>query len=108
MRFVVSLYGLLERMLGTEYSITTLHRTLSDLTPVLSDPARRGRIVLGGDLNASLEWDRRRRSPTHRLLFERIEAFGLVSVLGYEGPQTYRHNQGSVRGSWITYSSAPN
>ena len=36
---------LLEQILGTQYSTTTLHRTLSDLTPLLDDPARHGRIV---------------------------------------------------------------
>ena len=92
---LISIYGLLEQILRTQYSITSLHRILSDLTPLLEDPQRRGRIVLGGDLNASLEWDRRQGTPTHRLLFDRIEAFGLRPVLPYDGPQTYRHNQGS-------------
>jgi hypothetical protein len=48
----ISLYGIFERLLGTEYSSTTLHRSLSDLTGLLDDPKRRGRIILGGDLNA--------------------------------------------------------
>jgi endonuclease/exonuclease/phosphatase family metal-dependent hydrolase len=95
---LISLYGLLEPLLGTEYSITTLHRLLSDLTVYLEEPRRQGRIILGGDLNANVAWDKRQRGPTHRLLFDRIEAFGLRSVLphGEGDPQTPTwHRQGA-------------
>jgi hypothetical protein len=94
----ISIYGLLEQILGTQYSTTTLHRTLSDLTPLLDDPARRGRIVLGGDLNTSLEWDREGGRVTQRLLFDRIEDFGLESCFAYRDAlqPTWRHRAGSV------------
>jgi exonuclease III len=83
----ISLYGLLERLLGTEYSITSLHRSLSDLTGVLEDRTRIGRIILGGDLNASpLRW-----GVTHRVLFDRIESFGLESCLNYREQPTPTH-----------------
>jgi exonuclease III len=83
----ISLYGVLERLLGTEYSITSLHRSLSDLTHLLDDRARRGRIVLGGDLNASpARW-----GTTHRLLFDRIESFGLESCFDYREQPTPTH-----------------
>src|SRR5262249_23460870 len=83
----ISLYGLLERFLGTEYSITSLHRSLSDLTHLLDDRARRGRIILGGDLNASpARW-----GTTHRVLFDRIESFGLESCLDYREQLTPTH-----------------
>jgi endonuclease/exonuclease/phosphatase family metal-dependent hydrolase len=93
---VISIYGLLENLHGTLYSITTLHRLFSDLTILLDDPRRRGRIVLGGDFNASLQWDERQGSKTHRLLFDRVEAFGLTSCLPYGGkPQrTWRAKSG--------------
>jgi endonuclease/exonuclease/phosphatase (EEP) superfamily protein YafD len=84
---VISLYGLLERLLGTEYSITSLHRSLSDLTHVLDDRTRRGRIILGGDLNASpAKWGK-----THRVLFDRIESFCLESCLDYREQPTPTH-----------------
>lgn len=95
---VISIYGVLERTLHTEFSITTLHRQLSDLTQFLDYRAERP-VVLGGDLNVSLAWDAKQRGgDTHRLLLERIEAFGLTSVLPYRdgGPQTYRHNTGDT------------
>jgi endonuclease/exonuclease/phosphatase family metal-dependent hydrolase len=95
---VVSIYGLLESILGTEYSTPSLHRTLSDLTALLDDPARRGRIVLGGDFNLSLEWDRKGGRVTSRVLFDRIEDFGLESCFPYrDGFQpTWRHRSGSL------------
>ena len=39
----ISLYGLLERLLGTDYSTPSLHRSISDLTGILDDRSRRGR-----------------------------------------------------------------
>lgn len=44
----IRVYGQLESFLGTQWSIPNLHRILSDLTPVLADGRRRGRIVLCG------------------------------------------------------------
>jgi hypothetical protein len=49
---VVSLYGMLENLLNTQYSIPNLHRILSDLTVILEGKDTRDRIVLGGDFNA--------------------------------------------------------
>jgi endonuclease/exonuclease/phosphatase (EEP) superfamily protein YafD len=85
----ISLYGIFERLLGTEYSSTTLHRSLSDLTGLLDDPKRRGRIILGGDLNA---WPGR-WGKTHRILFDRIENFGLQSCLDYHEQPTPTHRK---------------
>jgi len=78
---VVSLYGVFEKILGIDYCSTTLHRSISDLTCLLDDRSRRGRIVLGGDLNVSPavpEW-----RDVHLPLFERIEQFGLESCFEY-------------------------
>jgi hypothetical protein len=44
----VSVYGVLD----AGYAITTMHRILSDLTPLLDSPLGR-QVILGGDLNAS-------------------------------------------------------
>lgn len=56
------------------YSITTLHHILSDLT-VPIDGAKH--VLLGGDFNAGLLWDVKQKSPTHKIMFDRVEAFGL-------------------------------
>jgi endonuclease/exonuclease/phosphatase family metal-dependent hydrolase len=72
---LVSLYGAFEQ----RYSITTVHRILSDLTP-LFDSRHYKKIIVAGDLNSSTQLpspDRER----HRNLFERIESFGLVDLL---------------------------
>lgn len=72
---VVSMYGLIE----DGYACTTVHRQLSDLTP-LFDTRRGNRIVVGGDLNCSTQLE-----PPHgqrdRNVFERFELFGLVNLL---------------------------
>lgn len=95
---VISLYGLLEPVRSVRYSITTLHRALSDLTGLFSDRTRRGRIVLGGDFNATLEFDVRQKTQSHDLFFRRIEDFGLESVIPFRGEpvQTWRPNRGST------------
>jgi endonuclease/exonuclease/phosphatase family metal-dependent hydrolase len=63
------------------YAVTTLHRLLSDLTVHLEDPARRPRHVLGGDFNCNPKWDLKSKHPTNRALIDRVEAYGLRSVL---------------------------
>lgn len=45
---VVSLYGLIDN----GYAITSVHRALSDLTPLM-DSFLRHRVIVGGDLNCS-------------------------------------------------------
>jgi endonuclease/exonuclease/phosphatase family metal-dependent hydrolase len=79
------------------YSVTTLHKIFSDLTPLLEK--RKAPIFLGGDFNAGLQWDVRQRSRTHRILFDRIEEFGLTDCLRLfhtEFVQTYRHLRGNT------------
>ena len=83
----ICLYGLLERLLGTEYSTPSLHRSISDLTGLLDDRSRKGRIVLGGDLNASpVRW-----GSVHQVLFDRIQDFGLECCRDYEERPTPTH-----------------
>jgi len=73
----VALYGLLD-----ERSDASVHRSLSDLTPLLEDRRYNKLLVLGGDLNTWTGWP----AGTHQLardesVLRRIEAFGLVDCL---------------------------
>jgi endonuclease/exonuclease/phosphatase family metal-dependent hydrolase len=93
---VISAYGQLDKH---GYSITTLHRMLSDLTHLLDGELRAGgqpKVILGGDLNASPQWDDKYGTKTHRIFFQRLEAFGLVDCQGQftkERPRTLRHTK---------------
>jgi len=73
----ISLYGLFEKVGNTNYSITNLHRILSDLTGILN--SRSKKIILGGDFNASLQFDKLQTGESHRIFFERLEDFGLIN-----------------------------
>lgn len=79
---VVSLYGLLD-----EISDSSVHRSLSEISPVFDDP-RYGRLVLlGGDLNTATQWPR--HSPylaRDRVVLDRIRAYGLVDCLAAKRP----------------------
>jgi endonuclease/exonuclease/phosphatase family metal-dependent hydrolase len=94
---VVSIYGLLD---VHGYSITTLHRMLSDLTPLFNGELQergRPRVILGGDLNASIQFDQKQRNNSHRIFFQRLEDFGLVDCQGAfpkERPRTLRRAKG--------------
>jgi exonuclease III len=76
---LISLYGLLDE----GYSITTLHRILSDLTPVIDHTKR---VIIGGDFNASPQWDERQPgTSSHQILFNRLEDFGFTNCLADKG-----------------------
>lgn len=85
----ISVYGVFERYLNTIWSIPNMHRIVSDLTPILADPKRKGRIVLGGDMNVDIAFDDDPKGVpgSHSLLLERLEAFGLKSVLPNRDPE---------------------
>ena len=93
---VISMYGLMDEY---GYSITTLHRMLSDLTHLFNGelrPGGRPKIILGGDLNASVQFDAKQRNQSHRIFFQRLEDFGLVDCQGSfdnNRPRTLRHNK---------------
>jgi len=95
---VISLYGILEQ----GYSITTLHRMFSDLTFLLEGMSGNNRsIILAGDFNASLQFDEQQKGNSHRILFERIQNFGLVDVFPYNKAnpvQTWRKE--NVKTKW--------
>src|SRR5262249_48377904 len=60
-------------------SETSLHRTLSDLTPILDqNRRRRNSIVFAGDLNASSQFPEPYRKA-YQLVHQRIEALGLAT-----------------------------
>jgi endonuclease/exonuclease/phosphatase family metal-dependent hydrolase len=108
----ISVYGVFETFLKTIWSIPSLHRIVSDLTPLLVDRSRGGRIVLGGDFNASVSWDKDRIGGlgSHSLLFDRLEAFGLKSVLPFRDPNnlmpTWRRGGGRQQSDYMFVSES--
>ncbi|MDR3230228.1 MAG: endonuclease/exonuclease/phosphatase family protein, partial [Synergistaceae bacterium] len=94
---LISLYGLLDKL---GYSITNLHRMLSDLTPLLNGHLQERLFILGGDLNADVQIDPQNRTPhSHRILFARIRDFGLIDYLAkfHKYPvQTLRHARSKI------------
>ena len=83
---VVSAYGVIDR----GYADTTVHRILSDLTPLLDE--RRGRgVVLAGDLNITTQWSSKHKDSFRwrhddllrrdSNLFDRFSALGLHNVV---------------------------
>ena len=71
---VVSVYGLIEY----GYAVTTLHRILSDLTPLLDTSIGR-RLGIAGDLNCSTQLAPPHRAR-HKTVFDRFVSLGLVNV----------------------------
>jgi hypothetical protein len=82
---VVSAYGLIDH----GYADTTMHRVLSDLTPLIDQ--RRGRgIIVAGDFNITTQWSAKHKSflrgrhedclRRDQNLFARFEALGLRNV----------------------------
>jgi endonuclease/exonuclease/phosphatase family metal-dependent hydrolase len=71
----VSAYGVIEE----GYAVTTMHRVLSDITPLL-DREEGKNLIIGGDFNCSTQLPGRDRER-HRNLFERFVTLGLVDLL---------------------------
>lgn len=78
----VSLYGLMD-----EKSDASVHRSLSELAPVLDDDRYNRLLVLGGDLNTWTGWE---AGSAHlardRVVLDRIRAYGLVDCLEARRP----------------------
>jgi len=73
----IALYGLLD-----ERSDASVHRSLSDLTPLFENRRYNKRLVLGGDLNSWTGWPAGSPSLARdESIFQRIAAFGLVDCL---------------------------
>jgi len=73
----ISVYGIFCRH---NYTTTTMHRILSDLTPLLHGQRSSRTFIMGGDYNVTPQWDERynHRDPAHKLVFDRIEDLKLV------------------------------
>lgn len=94
------------------YTVTTVHRLLSDVTPLLDSRSTRG-VVFAGDLNLSTQL-RPPNRERHRNALERFATLGLVACMETGRPegnrlpgcpciddpcrhiQTYRHRTGKV------------
>jgi exodeoxyribonuclease-3 len=93
---LISLYGLWEKTWGklNFYSITNLHRMLSDLTGILNSHINgRRKIILGGDFNADIQWDQEHGGNDNKIFFDRLKDFKLVNCFEpfyTEFVQTYR------------------
>jgi len=61
------------------YSETSLHRTLSDLTPIIDVHRTAFSVVVAGDFNASTQFGRPDREP-YGLIHARLRSLGLVNV----------------------------
>jgi exonuclease III len=89
---LINIYGLLD---NNGYATTTMHHLLSDLTPILDHKGTR-QIILGGDFNVSKQFDEKYNWPSHKIVFDRIEDFGLVNCTQkfYSNHvQTHVHNK---------------
>lgn len=74
----ISLYGLLE-----ELSDASMHRSLSKVSPIFSDPKYNELVLLGGDLNTSTATEAGHRERD-RIVLDRIKAYGLIDCLAQE------------------------
>jgi endonuclease/exonuclease/phosphatase family metal-dependent hydrolase len=72
----VSIYGLMD-----ELSEASVHRTLSEVSPLFSDPRYREPLLLAGDLNTSTQWPEGAHLDGDMAVLDRINAYGLVDCL---------------------------
>ncbi len=93
---VVCVYGLMEKILNITYAIPNLHRIFSDLTGLIEGKDTKNRLVIGGDLNASLQIDEQQIGNSHKVFFDRLREFQLVNCFDSyykDFVQTHRHNK---------------
>lgn len=78
-----ALYGLMD-----ELSDASVHRSLSEVSPLLDDPRYQDLVVIGGDLNTGTQWPDKdgRWNARDRGVLERFEALGLVDCLRLKRP----------------------
>jgi endonuclease/exonuclease/phosphatase family metal-dependent hydrolase len=77
----VALYGLIE-----ELSDASVHRSLSDISPIFTNPNYKEFVLVGGDLNTSTQWKRSDVRARDQNVLERFEAYGLVDCLRKMSP----------------------
>jgi exonuclease III len=108
---VASVYGMLAFKVrnGMRYAVTTVHRTLSDLTPILDVNRSKAAIVLAGDLNVTPQI-REPDKEAHEAVIKRIKAFGLADCLGDahggEFVRTYKKHVLPWQDDWVFASKA--
>lgn len=94
---VINIYGQLD---CNNYATTTMHHILSDLTPILDHKGKRN-IILGGDFNVSKQFDEKYNGPSHRIVFERIEDFGLINcTLKFYSKHVQTHVNNKSKYEW--------
>lgn len=79
---VVSLYGLMD-----ELSDSSVHRSLSEISPIMDDRRYRRNVLIGGDLNTGTQWPA--DDPFLRRdmnLLERFGSLGLADCLSATRP----------------------
>lgn len=78
----VSLYGLLD-----EFSDASVHRSLSEVSPLVDDSRYRAHVLIGGDLNTWSGWPASEPALARDInLLQRFEALGLVDCLAAKRP----------------------
>jgi endonuclease/exonuclease/phosphatase family metal-dependent hydrolase len=78
----VSLYGPLD-----EFSDASVHRSLSELSPLVDDPRYQQHVLIGGDLNTWTGWPASEPALARDInLLQRFEALGLVECLAAKRP----------------------
>jgi hypothetical protein len=77
----ISLYGLMD-----ERSDASVHRSLSELSPILDHKEYGKYVLLGGDLNILAGRPRRADPDRHQVVLARLKAYGLVDCLAEMRP----------------------
>lgn len=88
---LISVYGRFDKIgNGPIHSIPNLHRVLSDLTSILNgDVNGKRNIVLGGDLNASLQFDDKWGGTSNKIFFDRVNGFELNDCFKLQGHKDF-------------------
>ncbi|HEY3545487.1 MAG TPA: endonuclease/exonuclease/phosphatase family protein [Propionicimonas sp.] len=91
----VSLYGRIDT-----YAQTSVLRAIADLIPLMDDPARRDRVIVGGDLNAFNNGPRVDHTSRERwrAIFELFRSLGLVNLLEKRGEEARRLGRAPLAG----------
>lgn len=87
---LVSMYGRIDKIGHVGYSIANLHRVFSDLTGILNGHINgKRKIILAGDLNASIQFDQQYGGKAHRIFFERLKDFKLENCFELNGNKDF-------------------
>ena len=101
---LISVYGRFDKIgNGPIHSIPNLHRVLSDLTSILNgDINGKRNIVLGGDLNASLQFDDKWGGKSNEIFFDRMNDFKLNDCFKLQGHKDFVQTlrQRGSKGRW--------